>query len=153
MGGHPYWYVVPYEKDVNAALQKLREREFKAGRYNPVTPFPESPVDLTRPSPGAQHTDYDDAFEDADADGTRSIVDMMGGITPKPWARGAPAHAMVSRVGDADLIQWFGTAKPPLDMVEDGEFWDDIERGCGIYIVIYDGDRPEHLFFAGYSFD
>jgi hypothetical protein len=45
MGGHPWFYFVDYEPDVNAALQKLREREFRAGRYNPVVWFPEFPVD------------------------------------------------------------------------------------------------------------
>jgi hypothetical protein len=36
MGGHPYWYIVPYESDIDAALHKLKQREFEAGRYNPV---------------------------------------------------------------------------------------------------------------------
>jgi len=40
MGGHPYFYSVPYDPDENAALQRLRQREFFAGRYNPVIPFP-----------------------------------------------------------------------------------------------------------------
>jgi hypothetical protein len=39
MGAHAYWYFVPYERDIDAALQKLRVREFQAGRYNPTMPF------------------------------------------------------------------------------------------------------------------
>jgi hypothetical protein len=54
MGSSPYWYFVPYEEDRNAALQKLREREFLAGRYNPVIDFPEFPID-EKTSPGKQH--------------------------------------------------------------------------------------------------
>jgi hypothetical protein len=33
MGGHPYWYFVPFQPDLGTALRSLREREFKAGRY------------------------------------------------------------------------------------------------------------------------
>ena len=39
MGGEPYWYFVPYQSNIQAALDSLRAREFKAGRYNPVMPF------------------------------------------------------------------------------------------------------------------
>ena len=39
MGASPYWYVVPYNPNVDAALEELRQREFRAGRYNPVDPF------------------------------------------------------------------------------------------------------------------
>jgi hypothetical protein len=72
MGGHPYWYFVPYETDPSAALQKLRRREFEAGRYNPAIPFPKFPVDLGATSAGAKHRSIKAALEDSDADGTRS---------------------------------------------------------------------------------
>ena len=36
MGADPYFYYVDYEEDKNNALQKLRQREFEAGRYAPV---------------------------------------------------------------------------------------------------------------------
>ena len=55
MGGEPYWYFVKYKPDLDAALQELREREFLAGRYNPVTPFLRFPIDPTVPGPGAGH--------------------------------------------------------------------------------------------------
>ena len=29
----------------------------------------------------------------------------------------------------------------------------DLERGQGVYIVLYRGDTPSELLFAGYSFD
>ncbi len=45
MGGHPYWYFVPYSENPKVALEALREREFKAGRYNPVLPFIELGAD------------------------------------------------------------------------------------------------------------
>jgi hypothetical protein len=36
MGGRAYWYFVPYEQDEQSALDKLRAREFAAGRYSPA---------------------------------------------------------------------------------------------------------------------
>ena len=53
MGGHPYWYVVAYDANLEAALERLREREFRAGRYNPVMPFIPFPITASSPSPGA----------------------------------------------------------------------------------------------------
>ncbi len=38
-------------------------------------------------------------------------------------------------------------------MQECYDFWEDIERGMARYIILYDGDKPTELFFAGYSFD
>ena len=35
MGAHPYWYFVKYQSNLQKALDELRDREFKAGRYNP----------------------------------------------------------------------------------------------------------------------
>jgi hypothetical protein len=31
MGAHPYWYFTEYDLNIEAALQKLRRREFEAG--------------------------------------------------------------------------------------------------------------------------
>lgn len=44
MGGHPWWYLVPYEKDVAKSLGTLRQQEFEAGRYNPAEDFPRFPI-------------------------------------------------------------------------------------------------------------
>jgi hypothetical protein len=30
---------------------------------------------------------------------------------------------------------------------------DDVERGTGVYVVLYDGATPTEICFAGYSFD
>ena len=77
MGGHPYWYFVPYQGDLAKTLNALRDREFKAGRYNPVVPFPDfNNPDSFQKAPGAGHASIDDAREAAAEDGTRSILDV-----------------------------------------------------------------------------
>jgi hypothetical protein len=146
MGGHPWWYLVPYENDVGKSLDALRQREFEAGRYNPAEDFPRFPVDPEH-RPGAKHASIDDAREDSDADGTRSILDVSR-------VAGAPDYDAVAPLGDAELMEFFGTTKPSAEDVEDcDELFEQIERGQGLYVIVYDGDRPSQVFFAGYSYD
>jgi hypothetical protein len=146
MGGHPWWYLVPYEKDIAKSLEALRQREFKAGRYNPAEAFPRFPVDLNH-APGCQHSSIDDAREDSDADGTRSILDVSG-------ISATPDYDAVAPLGEDQLAEFFGTTKPSTADVEDcARLFDKIQRGQGIYVVIYENDQPSQIFFAGYSYD
>ena len=147
MGGHPYWYFVPYQGDIQQALDALRQREFQAGRYNPAMPFPHFPPDPNAPGPGAQHRSIEDAFEDADADGTRSILDLMT-IGEKP------GYGVAAALPPDVLKRYFGTERPDRATVEESdELFEDIERGQGVYVVVYDNDQPSEIFFAGYSYD
>jgi hypothetical protein len=44
--------------------------------------------------------------------------------------------------------------EPTAADVEDcDELFDAIERGQGVYLVVYDTGRPSRIFFAGYSYD
>jgi hypothetical protein len=147
MGGHPYWYVVPYRSNLQAALDDLRQREFKAGRYNPVVHFPDFPIGPDSPSPGAQHRTIADAMEDADANGTRSILDIER-------IGESPDYCTASPLNDEILQELYGTSRPTSEMVEDNmDFLEDIERGQAVYIILYSNGAPSELLFAGYSFD
>jgi hypothetical protein len=147
MGGHPWFYFVAYEADVNTALQKLRQREFHAGRYNPVMrnlPFPLGPQS---PSPGAQHRSIKEALKAAEESGTRSILDMER-ISATPRSRA------VAPLAGVDLRRLFGTERPTHDVVESSDaLFEALERGQGVYVIVYKGDEPDEIFFAGYSFD
>jgi len=147
MGANPYWYFTAYEADVDAALAKLRRREFEAGRYNPVMPLIDFPVGPAAPAPGAQHRSIDDARQAAAEDGTRSILDIdrMGD---------EPDFCVAARLDEDALRDLYGTDKPTRQMIESNmDFFDPIERGQAIYIVVYREGKPDELFFAGYSFD
>jgi hypothetical protein len=147
MGADPYWYVVKYRPDVNEALQELREREFRAGRYNPVIPFPNFPIGPHSPAPGARHATMAEALEDAEADGTRSIIDL-------DRVADEPDYGAVTPLKDTALRDLFGTTRPTREMVESNhDFWENLERGQGISIVLYKDDRPDEIYFAGYSYD
>jgi hypothetical protein len=147
MGGHPYWYFVKYDPDINAALQALRQREFRAGRYNPVIPFPPFPVTNSSPAPGAGHASIDDAMDDADADGTRSILDIS-----RVGAK--PDYFTAYPLPESTLENLYGTRTPSRDIVEDDmEFAEDVERLQCAYIVLWKDGAPDEILFFGYSAD
>lgn len=149
MGGHFYWYVVDYQRDIARALAELREREFRAGRYYPVLLYPEQFLSASPlPTPGAKHRSIGDAMRAAQETGTRSILDLDR-VAPRPGA------GAVSRLDDQVLLDLYGTAEPTREMVEPdfafSEFME--ERGEGAYIVLYERGQPRHILFAGYSYD
>lgn len=147
MGAHPYWYFTRYDADVDAALQKLRRQEFEAGRYNPVMRFIGFPLDPATTSPGPRHASRDQARAAADAEGTRSILDIDAVGDASDFGIAAP-------LDDAALEDLFGTTEPTHEIVESNlDVFDQIERGQAIYIVVYRDGKPDELFFAGYSFD
>jgi hypothetical protein len=146
MGAEPWFYFVDYQPEINKCLQELREREFKAGRYNPAEPFPKYPVNPNH-APGCKHASIDEATEDADADGTRSILDI-------DRVAESPDFGAVVPLDKEELIELFGTDKPTRAMIESNfDLFENIERGQGIYIIAYKDAKPSEVFFAGYSFD
>jgi hypothetical protein len=147
MGASPYWYFVNHQRDLQRALDELREREFRAGRYNPVIDSPDYPVGPASPAPGAGHTSIDEAREDAAEDGTRSILDIDVVADEPNFCTAAPLRGEVLRT-------LYGTTKPTRHMVEENmEFLDEVDRGHCVYIVTYKDDKPEEILFAGYSYD
>jgi hypothetical protein len=176
VGAHSYFYFTPYRRDIQAALQALREREFEAGRYDPAMGMTDPPSymfqmhfppDESWPTPGAQHASIEEAIEASAESGTGSILDLSK-------VGSAPDFCTVSPLNDQVLTQLFGTTKPTRDLLEsvlikskptaDPEaselfwkqmelFWDQIKRGEGRYIIIYSGSEPREIFFAGYSID
>lgn len=149
MGAEPYWYYEKYQADINAALQSLRQREFKAGRYAPVTEFPAKlfPLGPKPPAPGAKHASIDAARQAAGEDGTRSILDL-------DHVSKQPEFGAVSPLSESILQNMYGTAKPTRAMVENNmDFLEDVQRGHGVYLVLYQDGKPDGICFAGYSYD
>ena len=144
MGAEPYLYFTEYRADIGEALRRLREQEFEAGRYNPASPFP---FDRRNDSPGAQHGSIEEARTAAEADGTRSILDL-------DHISEEPEFFAASPLPDERLLELFGTTQPTRTTVEkDQDFFEEIDRGHGIYIIVYRDGKPDEICFAGYSFD
>ncbi len=147
MGAHPYWYTVKHQANKQKALDELREREFRAGRYNPVIPFLNFPVTDDAPAPGAQHGSIEEAMQDEAEDGTRSILDILA-------VSDEPDFCMAAPLPQEMLLSLYGTAEPTREMIEQNmDFFEDLERGHCVYIVLYKDGQPDELYFAGYSFD
>ena len=131
MGGHPYQYVVDYDDDLQAALDRLRKEVFRKGDYYGADKRPATP---------------EDALELANATGTRSILDILK-------VQDEPDYCVAAPLSSEDLTRYFGTDRPSPEAVEaSDEFWEDLERGKARYVVVYEGDQRK-VFFAGYSFD
>jgi hypothetical protein len=150
MGSQPWMYVVPYQADLQAALDALKEREFQAGRYFPaIEDFLTSYVHPEgMEGPGAQHASIEEALGATDACGTQSVLDMI-------WIGATPALQTVVPMTSAASMSFFGTDRPTREMVESNYAWiEDIGRGEGVAIVIHsETGAPEGIYFAGYSFD
>src|SRR5262249_17449469 len=123
--------------------------EFTAGRYFPATDniWTLLPISPNSPTPGAKHSSIETALQASGDSGTRSILDMLSvSETPEDFA--------VSPIDPGTLEELFGTTQPTREMVKRNQgFFEDIERGRGVYILIYENGVPEEILFAGYSFD
>ena len=132
MGAEPWSYFVPYEPNIQSVLDKLRQQEFAAGRFrgselNPAT--------------------IEEAFENMDADGTASILDIER-------VSNDADYGIVCPLSPSEVARYFGNDKPTREIIgANMDFYEDIERGQGIYIVVYKDEKPSEIFFAGYSFD
>jgi hypothetical protein len=132
MGAEPWDYFTPYEPSVQAALEKLRQKVFSSGDFNRSELKPSS---------------IEEAMKNAAEDGTRSILDIsMVGERPDFFT--------VCPLPTDQLVRLFGTTEPTHEMIENNmDFYENIERGQGIYITVYKNGKPSEYFFGGYSFD
>lgn len=132
------------------------------------------------PAPGAIHASIDDVFGEVSEDGTNSILDIFRVVDEPFSVVDDPLLAddimerfnIAAPIAETDLIAMFGTTRPTKQQVEEvllagvtiqagvpnsdrksDVFWDQIGRGDARYIITYDGDLPDKIFFAGYSFD
>jgi len=162
MGGHLYWYFSEYQTDFKTTLETLREQEFIAGRYNPVTPLIDFPIADNSFSPGAEHISIEEAMEAADTEGTRSILDILE-VANLSYTEALELstqeeidlYCTTFPLSDDELINLFETDRPNRQAIELAidELCQDIDRGTARHIVIYEHDEPIEVFFIGYSFD
>jgi hypothetical protein len=132
MGGEPYQYVVDYDGDAQAALDRLRENVFASGRYRGAARRPRS---------------IKEALKQTGESGTASILDISR-VSAKPdYCQAAPF------TGD-ELIRYTGVDRPTVEQLERSDaMWEELVRGMARYATIYEDGRPAKIFFVGYSFD
>ena len=132
MGGWPYRYVVPYQENVQAALDGLRKDVFEHGDYYGSAARPRT---------------IKEAVKRSGESGTRSILDI------ERIAK-SPACSCAAPLTSEEMARYFGGQWPTIKMVEECEdLWQDLERGMARYVLIYEGAAPKELMFIGYPFD
>jgi len=150
MGARFWSYFVPYQEDVRAALDALREQEFLAGRfYQPteVQPGFFGRIVGRLPSKPKPPASILEARTISGATGTRSILDI------ERISDACDYHAVLL-VPRHELRRLLGTEQPTREKVEQcEELVEGVDRGQGICVVTYKQGKPDGIYFAGYSFD
>ena len=132
MGGETWEYFVPYQQDIEKALQELRQEVFTKGAFRGSEKKPET---------------IEKALENAAECGTASILDINA-------VSEEPGPCTVSPLDEDDLDYYFNTTQPSHEMImQNQDFFQDIDRGSGVYIIVYKEGKPDEIFFGGYSFD
>src|SRR5579871_6436535 len=129
-------YFVPYEEDIAAVLQRLREDVFARGDYATV----DSPIFLgdrlfnaPRREPEMKPATIEELLEQQEEMGTHSILDITR-ISP------TPKHKAISPFPEEFLEDYFGSKTPSPAQIEEVYEFGSLEkfvnkRWRGIYII------------------
>ena len=164
MGASAWHYIVPFQPDIQAALDTLRQKEFAAWK---------------QAHPRKRYKSIDALLKAVGADGTSSILDVNHiSTTPLPSAKRGFSHynfrdpkdmarfmaAMNEHIGKVfplsseDYLTLFGTTRPTRLDIEQASsalaiLYDRLERDSGIYLILYQNDIPTEIYFMGISGD
>lgn len=132
MGGEPWSSFAKYKPNLQQALDAHRQEVFALGAYRYAEEDPSS---------------IEEALEISDADGTASILDIQAISDEPDFCSAAPFT-------DEELVDYFGSTRPTrADIEAAADCFEEIERGHARYAIVYEGDEPVEIFFAGVSFD
>jgi hypothetical protein len=173
MGASGWYYVVPYEADIDAALQKLRQDVYDRGEYyreSPESGYPEmteeeyrATLDPNQWDDGPNESimegfraakerpvpvDPDTLVAAQPESGTHSIIDISEGVSA------GPELLTVSPLADDELLALAGTVTPTSEQLRTvGLLGADRGRWVGTYVVSYLDGQPHEIHFSGYSGD
>lgn len=146
MGAIPWAYFVPYEEDIELALEKLKNREFAAGRFYPAMTQHQVLIEETAPGAVSSYKTIEEAIEAAGETGTRSILDMWG-------VSDGSEIVTVSPIDEETLMDLYDTTEPTKEMLSDLQILDQLDRLRGSYSIAYEQGVPTQILFVGYSAD
>ena len=144
MGASGWIRFVPHDPDPTVALRAAQHATFEEGAYY-------APPELASLEPGT--TEPIDARIRAllmrcAEEGTHSVLDFHRiGDTP--------GYGVAASLTDDDLTHLFGTTQPTRARVTEKQdaLIQHRRRGMASYVVVYDGDQPSEIAFAGISGD
>jgi len=169
MGASGWDSFVPYQPDINKALQELRAKVFQDHGYYLRAPLNLRPEDFANASKDIQEmvpqwiereksykppTTIEELIAWNGEDGTHSILDIHTVASSSGFGVAAP----LSR---EELRRFFGTDQPTHTMI--GEKKRELSRFLqgdlgrygyeATYIIVYKDGAPDEIFFTGYSGD
>lgn len=175
MGASSWTYFIPYQDDIDEALQILRQQVFEKGEYFKLDygnnwrnqteeAFLEGLKTETDPEVRdillddwrylkdlPEPTDISSLLNWNRESGTHSIIDITDGVSYQP------DFGTVSPLTDEQLMSIFGALKPTREMVEswirNSDLVDLRDRWEGLYIIVFANDTPAEICFAGFSGD
>ncbi|GID96593.1 hypothetical protein ACFQFC_18300 [Amorphoplanes digitatis] len=148
MGASHWDYYVPYQPDLQAALDELRRHVFETGDYWWAVPYEigTSAADFPNRPQSEDELWADETVQEC---GTHSILDMQRVVTELKDAD----YGTVRTVGEAEALERLGVAKLTRAHVEAlGPLAE--ERWFGRCAVLHStAGIPEEIYFWGYSGD
>ena len=160
MGASGWSYFIPYQEDITQALHDLRERVFQAGDYyKPLEwyaelrsrdiitqeEYQEKILEInSQPVPN----NIDELVELRGEEGTHSIIDIER-------VSSLAFPGTISPLSNDEYLEIFGTQRPSHSLVEEKEETLQSFHGpfCGIYVYIYENEKPVEILITGYSGD
>jgi hypothetical protein len=178
MGASAWEYFTPYQPDLEKAFRDLRQQVFDTGDYLLDTPslppteeeyirqayrmgiciteedeerhrriYREMKAKYSKPTPRT----IEELIEWNGESGTHTIIDVTY-FTDDP-----NSNALFTAIplSEAQLLCLFGTTKPTHSVVvEKGtEIRGLRQRSQAAYCIVYEGDEPAEIYFAGFSGD
>ncbi len=175
MGATGWTYSVPYQPDIGAALQSLREKVFREGNYykpweinkrfleelesksqDQLSDSEKEQLRILRDIPLIDPPDplpatIDELLEYNAESGTHSVIDIFDVSDQADLGIAAP-------VPEEILLACFGTARPAREQADPYpesfmKFTETLERWTAVYFIVYKNGHPDEIVFEGCSGD
>jgi hypothetical protein len=161
MGASGWSYWADFSGDPAEAMHALRKRVFDAGDY--VGPGGKDWFKVA-PDPRPRPESIDALVSQQSLEGTHSIIDIPyfegADDVPMLWnpftqQRDIPASGVCRCATEDELRDTYGDSRPSRELVFErrGELTRWLGRWKALCVVVYDGERPEALYFEGWSGD
>lgn len=160
MGASSWSYLVPFQPDIDKALQELRQQVFEDGSYYKPAKwyrllYERGIIDDQKLQNKLKELELEpepktiqQLIQLRGHEGTHSIIDIEK-ISLVPTFRA------ISPLTQQELKDLFGSDRPTREMVKQKA--EDLQvvrdRWQGVYVVIYKGESPSEIFFTGISGD
>lgn len=150
MGASGWEYVVPYQREMAAALADLRRRVFADGSYV-------SPAELGLPVPATlDELVSEPHWEFMGTCGTHSIIDVLSAA---PADDEAQEYATIKALTDREYLELWGSPQPTRDDFARVSYSEQLDeyvnggRNTGRAAVLWADGSPSEIAFWGYSGD